>query len=563
MPDAASTPPRKRVREKTPTSASVTAQHEKEQKRGREEKRKAKGKKEKKGNKEQPDKSTSGKKELKKAEKTNERRTEENKKDKQRKKVNDGDADRKEKRKKEGELKEKKSDKKNDEKDGKKEHKRVKDDKQTKVCREKEKEAEKRSKKSAREESEKGKKNKKEKGEDGEEEALSKRQDRKITYLPAKKHNIEHIFKSPEQKLPARSPTTSLSSTTHAHLQELEAVLEDSDSDDESSIPAHDEEEDDEEDERSGDEEEGEDADEEDQDSDDQVDEGECSEDGDEDDIDGESLSEDEDDRTSSDGEEESEEKEKTNKGEKGAHALVKVTKETGEHTRALKNSVTNKRQWDTFVRSAKSKMPSNLADYFCTKKTECFNLWLEAGCDWDSCAMEFERLQEQKSQTKRSLKAVQGKVLKERYTAEKWEKVKKARKDANMFYWDDDFPDDEDEAWFYVKEGDEVTRKDTTKEVSKLKAKKDLDKTMRDALIDEDNGIFRPGSLPKVTAASATGSKAVLNTLDKAGLNLLCCSSLVQTTFTGKVLQSMGTASLRQGSLTTFPSQHRSHSTT
>lgn len=49
------------------------------------------------------------------------------------------------------------------------------------------------------------------------------------------------------------------------------------------------------------------------------------------------------------------------------------------------------------------------------------------------------------------------------------------------------------------------------------LKAKMEVDPDLRASLIDADEGLLRPGALPKVAAASQQGCKALLNQLDKA----------------------------------------------
>ena len=70
---------------------------------------------------------------------------------------------------------------------------------------------------------------------------------------------------------------------------------------------------------------------------------------------------------------------------------------------------------------------------------------------------------------------------------------------------------------WFFVKEGQKFTRKDITGESIKMKGSMELDEAMRQALIDPEDGLMRPGALPKVTAATAAGGKAILDAIEKA----------------------------------------------
>ena len=48
-----------------------------------------------------------------------------------------------------------------------------------------------------------------------------------------------------------------------------------------------------------------------------------------------------------------------------------------------------------------------------------------------------------------RGWKAEQGKVLKQRYSPEKWQTILASRKQSGLYYEDPDFPGDDDEPWF------------------------------------------------------------------------------------------------------------------
>lgn len=67
-----------------------------------------------------------------------------------------------------------------------------------------------------------------------------------------------------------------------------------------------------------------------------------------------------------------------------------------------------------------------------------------------------------------------------------------------------------------------EVTHRDITSESTKLSATASVESDLLQALTSEQ-GFMRPGAMPAVSAASAAGSKALLDTLGKArGLKTL-----------------------------------------
>ena len=120
-------------------------------------------------------------------------------------------------------------------------------------------------------------------------------------------------------------------------------------------------------------------------------------------------------------------------------HALVPVTQKSSETALALKNSSTDKAAWDAFNRNAKSKMPAALADHYTSSKVELFNMWLEAGRDWQQVQIQVERVQQQKSIASRGWEAVQGKELKKRYNDEaKYTALINARRASGLYYEDE-----------------------------------------------------------------------------------------------------------------------------
>ena len=68
------------------------------------------------------------------------------------------------------------------------------------------------------------------------------------------------------------------------------------------------------------------------------------------------------------------------------------------------------------------------------------------------------------------------------------------------------------------MKTGQKVEREDETRDAMKLSAQSELDKSMRDVLVDPENGIMKAGLLPKVDAATSAGAKALLNSFNQGG---------------------------------------------
>ena len=64
---------------------------------------------------------------------------------------------------------------------------------------------------------------------------------------------------------------------------------------------------------------------------------------------------------------------------------------------------------------------------------------------------------------------------------------------------------------------GNSFKRKDITEESMKLKGSMDVDPSLREALTDADEGIFRPGALPKMQTSSTNGNKLLLDAVEKA----------------------------------------------
>ena len=130
------------------------------------------------------------------------------------------------------------------------------------------------------------------------------------------------------------------------------------------------------------------------------------------------------------------------------AHALVPVVDESKKQVAEMRNSVTNKKEWDTFNRQAKTRMPCSLNSMYTSSKQELFNMWMDLGMDWSACSLEVERRHEQKSVSTKGWVAKQGKQLRALYSSEKFDLLVSKRKEQGLYYEDPDFPGDLDEPW-------------------------------------------------------------------------------------------------------------------
>lgn len=109
---------------------------------------------------------------------------------------------------------------------------------------------------------------------------------------------------------------------------------------------------------------------------------------------------------------------------------------------------MTHKREWDQYVRQAanRSKFPVALASHYATNKTELFGMWLDSGKCWKETVMAVERANELRNQSIQGWQAIQGKVLRDKYSPEKFQRLIETRKSQGLYYEDKDFPGDDDE---------------------------------------------------------------------------------------------------------------------
>ena len=61
-----------------------------------------------------------------------------------------------------------------------------------------------------------------------------------------------------------------------------------------------------------------------------------------------------------------------------------------------------------------------------------------------------------------------------------------------------------------------QITHKDVVTDNTKLSASANVENGLLQSLIDPDEGFMRPGAMPSVSAASAAGSKCLLDAIAK-----------------------------------------------
>ena len=303
-----------------------------------------------------------------------------------------------------------------------------------------------------------------------------------IKFVPSQKSKVEHIFSTPSTK------SSSSRERAEMHLQSLGALLQASDSDESSECQDTDMDgflEDIEEaektkdvaetkepnDEKNGDEseEENEEAPSETSSNSDMgEEEKEVSEpgselDSDEEKEDEEELESEEEEAEESDEEVEEDKETKATKIAAPAtatdgtgHALAEATKAAEKKCETLRNSTTNKREWDSFCRQLKSnnRIPCQVSEYAQTSanKTCLFGMWLDAEKDWTKCQLLLERTLKQQNEAEKGWCAMQGHEIQKKYknNPERAEKIMKSRRDAGLWYPDEDFPDDPIESRLY-----------------------------------------------------------------------------------------------------------------
>lgn len=94
-----------------------------------------------------------------------------------------------------------------------------------------------------------------------------------------------------------------------------------------------------------------------------------------------------------------------------------------------------------------RSKGRFQVFDYYSSNKVETFNMWLDAGKDWDKVSIQVERIHAADTEAKRGWIAVQGKDIRKTHESTKAETIIQLRKSTGMWYPSEDFENDDDDA--------------------------------------------------------------------------------------------------------------------
>ena len=111
-------------------------------------------------------------------------------------------------------------------------------------------------------------------------------------------------------------------------------------------------------------------------------------------------------------------------------------------------NSTSHKTQWDTFNRQCLNRkvFPTSLAQHYCRDKLDLFRTWLQEDKDWSQVAVHFERKATHQVTNTKQRSGIKERDLEKVYGATKTGVLVKKLKAAGMYYYDPDFPADEED---------------------------------------------------------------------------------------------------------------------
>lgn len=204
---------------------------------------------------------------------------------------------------------------------------------------------------------------------------------------------------------------------------------------------------------------------------------------------------------------------------------------------------MSHKADWDSFVRN---KEYFKFSEYFSSNKLEIFTFRVDSGRSWEETKMFAQRIHEEQNSSGRGWDSMRGKDVKAKYGDVKGQKLMETRRTQGWFYEDPDFPGDPDdacpilstlfpfyaglisfgcvwggvrskEAWYYVRASQKFRNKEKFTDRFTLESTSRVDDKLRNALIDKENGIMRPGAMPKLQCASSADCKNLLGTMAQA----------------------------------------------
>lgn len=184
-----------------------------------------------------------------------------------------------------------------------------------------------------------------------------------------------------------------------------------------------------------------------------------------------------------------------------------------------VRNSVTHKKEYDTFLRQIQNKklFPVDMSSYVTKCKNDLFCAWLDAGKNWDNARLIMQRTHSNEQESLSGWIAKRGKELVEMYGEEKGRSLMVRRQQEGLFYNSEDFPDDELERFYYMRKPKEMNRRQTIRDSTIIDGEASLDNDMLKALTDETDGMMRAGAMPAGHAETAAGQKALHDALNES----------------------------------------------
>ncbi|CAL1165491.1 unnamed protein product [Cladocopium goreaui] len=194
--------------------------------------------------------------------------------------------------------------------------------------------------------------------------------------------------------------------------------------------------------------------------------------------------------------------------GQAVAEVIEKATLKAEEEAQRA-NSTTNRAEWAAFSREIKNrqKFPVQLSDHLARDKTDLFNLWLQNGQSLKKVAVVLERRVEAVNTVRTGREGKKKRELEAKYPAAKVEQLTALLKSRGMWYWDPDFPGDEEEIYYYAGTGNQIRRDDITAEGMSLRGTANADAPTLEAVAGE-GGPLASGALPALETASPEGIK-------------------------------------------------------
>ncbi|CAL1141145.1 unnamed protein product [Cladocopium goreaui] len=178
-------------------------------------------------------------------------------------------------------------------------------------------------------------------------------------------------------------------------------------------------------------------------------------------------------------------------------------------------NSVTHKAEWDKFNRQAldRKKFPQSLASHFVRDKNDLFRQWLECSQDWSKVEITIQRKAEKLTLNRKEREGLKSRDIYQKYPKAKAEQLMRSLKERNLWYWDPDFDQDEEEIYYYVGKGDLVRNDDMTKESTAVTVRDANNKELVEALTTGD-GPLLAGLQPAARVANEAGQQALTQAL-------------------------------------------------